>query len=551
MKLRAAVAVLLSIGIAALSACGKAANDGQTADTPSSPQASETASGQSTGVFSLLYCGNDTLNPYSAVTKSNQELGELLFDPLIKLDRSFQPSYVLAKEIKLNGKSCVIDLKRITFSDGSFLTAEDVTYSIGKAKASSTRYAAQLANVVSASAADIDTVSLTLKSPDPYFVNLLDFPVIKMNSDTRKDKDNRVLPPIGCGRYLFDDEAKKLTANSSYHGGALNIASISLVDTPDDEALQHNIEVGSVSMYFTDLGDNTLPKMTGKSLSVPMNHLVYLGVNAANTRLAVPEIRQAICAAIDRDSISDSAYYGHAGPAAGPFPSEWKNAEGMQTIAPTQNLTQAVANLEKVGYNNKDKDGYYVDARGKRLSFTLLCNVENSARVAAAALLSKQLAAAGIELKVSTVNWNAYQAAVTGGNFDLYLGEVKLPNNMDMTQLVTPGGAAAYGVTPPVTFSAASSSEPSSSSGASDSSGSSSSENTPEAPPPLTTAELLSRFYAGTATLSEVLAAFMSELPVIPLCHRSGQVVYSANLTTGPESTVSDLFFGIEQCVMK
>ena len=50
-------------------------------------------------------------------------------------------------------------------------------------------------------------------------------------------------------------------------GGSLNISTITLTDTPDDEALEHAIEVGSLSMYYTDLSDNTLPKMTGKSQS--------------------------------------------------------------------------------------------------------------------------------------------------------------------------------------------------------------------------------------------------------------------------------------------
>lgn len=544
MKYKTLLAVLLAAVLCLSAGCGKD-DGGQTATSSVIDGGTVSTVNQA---FTLAYSSTDTLNPYTAATRSNQELTQLMFDPLVKLDGSFQPVYVLAESVSLNGTSCVVKLRDAKFSDGSAVTAEDVTYSLKKARESTTRYKAQVDNIKSASASGASTVSLTLHKADPYAVNLLDFPIIKMNSDTRKDEDNRALPPVGSGRYIYDAASETLQANSSYLGGSMNLAAITLVDAPDSEALEHAIEVGSLSMYYTDLSDNVLPKMTGKSLNVPMNNLVYLGVNFNNSLLSKPEIRQAVSAALNRTALAESAYYGHALAASSPFPSVWKEAAAMDSVPLTPNMEQVVANLEKVGYNNKDSDGYWVNDKGRRVSLRLTCNLDNSTRLAAANAIKEQLAEAGIEVTVRSVNRDAYNAEITAGSFDLYLGEVKLLNNMDITQLVTYGGSVAFGLTQPVSSQPASSSDPAAGSVSQQGGDVSAAPDGQQAATSPTTAETVAGFYAGKAMLSEVTAAFTSELPVIPLLHRCGQVTYSSKLAVGPSSTVSDLFFGIDAC---
>lgn len=539
MKLHRAAAFILAFLLIFLTSC---VNDNpQNTDGTNNTNNDYNNSGDNSApyTFTLMYCSNDTLDPYTAVTKINQELAGLLFDPLIKLDEEFNPVYVLAEQITLRDTSCVVTLKSASFSDGSPLTAEDVTYSINKAKESQTRYRQQLENIVSCSAANPNTVSIKLKTNDPYFINLLDFPIIKRNSDTRKSADNIPLPPIGCGRYIFDTENKLLYANPSYHNGSVSIQQINLINTPDNEALRHNIEVGSVSMYYTDLSDNTLPKMTGKIRVVPLNNLVFIGVNTKNKLLSQPQLRQAISSAINRTDVCEKIYFGNTAPARGPFNSAWKEVKGVQTIDIKQNIDISVANLNQIGYNNKDNDGYFIDNKGKRLTLTLLCNSDNAARVSLANLLSQQLKEAGIELKVKEADWNSYINTLKSGKFDLYIGEVRLLNNMDITQLVTPGGSAAFGIAEQ---------ELSDTSSADDIL----SDDTTSAAAIISqpTYKVLQSFYEGSATLQQVVIKFIEELPVIPLCHRCGLVTYNQRLNPGPKSTLSDIFFGIEDCLI-
>lgn len=516
-------------------ACGSAPRETDSS-AASSPAEEENRSASET--VTLAFSSTDSLDPYTAVTKYNKELCQLLYDSLITLDANFSPVYRLAASVTLSGKSCTIRLNDALFSDGTTVTAEDVVYSLQKAQDSETRYATQLESVSRCSAVDAKTVEIVLSVSDPYFVNLLDFPILKKGSDELKNQDGKILPPTGGGRYIYNAESMTLTANPSYRGGALSLEVIRLVETPDEEAFSHNIEVGNVSISYSDLSDNTPLRMTGKNLSVALNNLVYLGINFENSYLGEPRFRQAISLLVDRQKIAASAYIGYASAAKGPFPSSWGEASGLQTMSPTPEISRAVALLEEIGYNTRDEEGYLLNAAGQRVQLSLLCNLDNTARTAAAELLKEQFAAAGIELSVRTVNWNAYLSELSAGSFDLYIGEVKLQGNMDLSALVTRESGACYGYikTPGQTQVSA----------ASSASGSLPAEEDETPYVTISAYDVISGLYKGEATLADVLAAFNSELPVIPLCHRSGQLAYSSRISSSLTPTVSDLFSGIE-----
>lgn len=533
---KTALTLLLACLICFFAACGSTP---EKADSSSSAPAVENTVPAS-GSLSLAFSSTDSLDPYTAVTKYNKELCVLLYDTLITLDGNFNPVYRLASSISLAGKTCTVTLADAVFSDGSAVTAEDVAYSLQKAQDSETRYAAQLEEVSRCSATGTKTLEITLSVTDPYFISLLDFPILKKGSDEMKNEDGKVLPPTGGGRYVYNQAAMTLTANPSYRGGALSLETIQLVETPDDEALSHNIEVGNISISYSDLSDNTPLRMTGKNLSVALNNLVYLGINFGNGYLSEPRFRQAVSLAVDRQKIAASAYIGYAAAAKGPFPSTWKEAAGLQTMSAAPELSRAVALLEEIGYNTKDEDGYLLNAAGQRIRLTLLCNLDNTARTATAELLKEQLAAVGIEITVRTVNWNAYLSELSAGSFDLYIGEVKLQGNMNLSALVTEKSGACFGYikTPKQTASSTAVSDTSSGNGAV------SSGDTPYVT--VSAYDVVTDLYKGTATLTDVLAAFNSELPVIPLCHRSGQLAYSSRISSLLTPTVSDLFSGIE-----
>ena len=129
--------------------------------------------------ITLLYSKADTFNPYTAKTEINRQLCKLLYEPLVKTDDNFEPHNSIAKSVKISKDVCTVVLKDVKFSDGTRLTADDVVYSYKLAKKSKTAYKNKLYAVESVSAKDSSTVVFTLEKRDPYFANVLDFPIIK------------------------------------------------------------------------------------------------------------------------------------------------------------------------------------------------------------------------------------------------------------------------------------------------------------------------------------------------------------------------------------
>ena len=165
---RMAVFLLAMCLLFTFTACS---NNETSSDTHVAPQQE---SGNTKSYITLLYSAADTFNPYTAKTDINRQLCKLLYEPLVKLDNEFNPIYVLASEIKTEGNSCTVVLKKSLFSDGSNLTADDVVYSFNLAKASTSYYGAKLYVCSSAVAKDSKTVVFSLAKTDPYFINLLE-----------------------------------------------------------------------------------------------------------------------------------------------------------------------------------------------------------------------------------------------------------------------------------------------------------------------------------------------------------------------------------------
>ena len=545
-SLKRSVAFLLLICLLFLSACSKGKSP---ADNSSTPDNTVTASSPET--LSLFYCAKDSLNPYAATTEYNIKLHTLMYDPLIRLDPEFQPQYIIAEAAELLGKVCTINIKDINFTDGSKLTAEDVVYSYKLAKESSLIYKEQLSNVKDCKAKDGNVV-FTLSKADPYFINLLDFPIIKAKSEKITDENKIILPPIGSGRYIFDRNQECLYANASHVGGAPEIKSILLIDAPDDEVSKFNLESGNISVYNTDLLDGIMPSMLGTIELSPLNNLVYLGLNLNRKILSDVKMRYVVSSAINRAALCTEAYYTYALPAEGLFSPLWQDAEGLQNISSESNLQNCVANLKELGYNNKDNEGFYVDSNNKRISLTLVCNSENERRVKAANLIKAQLELAGINVTVKALNWNQYVSALSSGDFDLYIAEVRLMNNMDVTELITSNGSLSYGIPNKVTDDKKNETKDTANDPKAEA------EAEPENKPSEEITHIndsldgaVNGFYSEQLSLIDIINAFNAEMPIIPLCYRSGITVYDARFDIENLSSVSDAYYNITNIKLK
>lgn len=488
----------------------------------------------------LLYCVSDTFNPYTASTKINRELCELLYDPLIKTDNRFQPVFCLAASAENSGTTCTVTLRDAVFTDGSAVTAADVVYSCNLARNTPGAYASALYEVASVSAADGKTVVFRLTRRDPYFQNLLDFPVLKSGSDTVTDADGVLQPPVGCGRFRLGDDRASLVRNDGYYGLHPGITSVRLINAPDAESVAHYVEIGATDAYYTDMSDGNIVRMSGKKTDVNLNDLVYIGLNSASPLLQQAELRYAISSALDRGAVCKSAFYSNAVAATGFFHPDFADTAAVQTLKNTADQQISIENLNKIGYNSLDHEGYRVNASGKRLVLTLLVNAENVSRKAAAYQIAQQLKVVGIELRVRELDYENYAAALQSGGFELYLGEVRVLANMDLSPLVLPGGSVAYGVGTPQPAQADGAQTDSAPSDEAASDGAEATEAVPA-----TVSEIYAAFFSGATDIRDIAAVLLTELPCIPVCYRMGLLFYDGEVCELAGASASDIFLSI------
>ena len=532
MKIKKLICLLLSLTLLlSFTGCKKVGKDKDKGDKQSGK--SVTAS--------LLYCKSDSFNPYTAKTEITRQLAGLVYEPLLKLDNEFNPINRLAKEIENEDKVWKVTLINAKFSDGTKVTAQDVIYSYNLAINSATTHASTLSSVESVMAENSKTVVFTLKRIDNYFANLLSFPIIKANSDTLLNSDGVAAAPIGCGRYIFDETQSLLVENPNYFGKSGQIKMINLIAAPDAAAVAHYVEIGASDIYYSDSASGDIVRMSGKRTQVNLNNLVYIGINSAYPELKNKSIRYAISAALDRNKICRNAFYNNAVAATGFFNPLFDDAKPYQTIDNTPNLKITVENFDRIGYNSLDEEGYRLNLSGRRVHFTLLVNEENQSRVIAAELIKEQLKTVGLEITVVKKPYEQYMAALSQNAFQLYLGEINVPNNMDLSGLVISGGSAAYGVFGE-TVKPADKEE--------------GQENPSDEEKPIEVVKtsvhsVIDGFYSGNDSIGSVVGMLLTEMPQIPVCYRQGVLFYDSEIKSGVNASADDIYLSIEEYAYK
>ncbi len=497
--------------------------------------------------MTLLYSAADTFNPYTVKTNINRQLCMLLYEPLVEVNNEFEPVYSLAKTVKTSGKRCVVTLKDTVFSDGSSVTADDVVYSCKLAMKAKNSYSKKLYSVKSVSAADSETVEFILSKTDPYFVNLLDFPIIKAKSDTVTDSDSVVQPPIGCGRYKVSKSKQSLVINNKYSGKKGSIKKIALINAPDSESVAHYAQIGAADMYYSDVSDGTILRISGKKLDVNLNNLVYIGINKNYGDLVENALRQAISSGIDRSKICQDSYYNNAVAATGFFNPVWKATSAVQNIQISANSQITIENLEKIGYNRLDSKGIRMNSSGHTLHFTLLVNSENRIRVAAANNIASQLSEVGIKITVVEKKFKQYRAALKKGNFQLFLGEVKLTDNMDISCLVTEGGSAAYGLYKEKEDKDEEDNKKSNKDSEEKEEDKKKDENDLSL---LTPGDVVNGFYEGENTITDIASVLLNDMPFVPVCYRTGVLFCNENIENIKSYSASDIYSSINSYII-
>ncbi|WP_101911105.1 ABC transporter substrate-binding protein [Marasmitruncus massiliensis] len=493
---------------AAFSGCSSVNIDDQQFDilqpVVSSEPESEKPSVQPIHEVKLGYTAGDSLNPYRMTTQINRELVPLLYDSLMRPDKTYRPENQLATEVLVEGAVCVVKFRKdAKFSDGTMLTGADIVYSINTAASSDTNWKTTLQNVASASVNADGDVVIQLKQPDLDFPALLSFPIIK---DGTKDMDY----PIGISKYFVGGawlNGVTLTANPLYYQAGGNIQKITLVSMADPDAQQFSLKSGDIDMVYSDLSGSETAAMSTSNIPVTLNRLVYIGLNGNHGLLQKAEFRKALSTALNRDELVAKAYVTRARASMYPFNPEFYRLDGMELSAP-RNLTEADALLDGIGLTERDGNGFRTLYQSP-VTLTLLVNSDNACRNAAASLITEQLSQIGIRVIVSAQSFSQYEQSIASGNYDLYLGEVRLMDNMDFSLLLN-GGSLGYAV-----------------------------------PYSQEVADLYKLYKETGAGIQSLCDTFYNQSPFIPVAFRQGVISFNREFQAEIVATEQDIFYNI------
>lgn len=459
------------------------------------PKTAETTAVKKTDdrTFKLSYTQADSLDPFKAATQNNQILADLVFESLFDLTEGYEATTNIATGYAFTDSTTLrVDLNaQLVFSNGEKITAEDVLYST-KAAMKSDAYGNALAPVSYAETSG-NSIIFHLKYADPYAVNLLTYPI----ASTKDDEDGF---PVGSGRYVYknsdDGVVLRAVENDEFDP---YITTIHLVNIAAADSIDNAVNIGNISYAFRDLSADLSKRLSCAKKTVSMNNLIYLGINSYSGITSDAKIRRAVSLAVDRTVLAESAYSGYASTAQSPFNPDFKSIENIKLFDAKADTGAAKQTVHQSGYS------------GDKLKLRLLVNF-NENRGIAANLIKSQLEAAGFSVTVEQVNYKEYMRRIENTEFDLYIGEIKLGDDMNLYPFFDSSGAARYGFDDKK----------------------------------LQSDDLYTKYLEGEEELGKFILAFNEEMPYIPLVYKKGMICYSKAMNGDMQGYYGNYFSNID-----
>jgi len=453
--------------------------------------------------FTLAYYPDYSIHPVLAENRANHALVPLLYEGLFAVDDTFQAVPVLCEGYTASpdGLTWTFTLRAgVLFSDGTPLTGQLAAAALKQATAPGTRYSSRIPGLRSISGTESEVV-VTLNQPLGDLPVLLDIP-IALDSDS-------VPPGTGAYRLVYRGDEPVLQARKDWwQASPLPFDTIRLSPIQQADDLIAAFDSGEVTLLDADLTGTNALGYSGSYEAWDYNTttLLYLGFNTAKGYCTAPTVRQAISQAIDRESIATIPYARHAVAAALPFHPD--SPLYLETLA------QQVPYAPEVLAQTLDA------APPPDQPLKLVVNSENNAKVAAAEYIAYQLETTGLSVQVEKLPWDSFLSTLRTGSFDLYVGEVMLTADFDLSALLSSSGSLNYGRWK-------------------DSE----------------TDQLLSALRAAYGQQRPLCAGTLSahlsdQVPIAPICFKNGSVLTQWGRLTGLVPRQSNIFFGLESWLL-
>lgn len=248
-----------------------------------------------------------------------------LFEGLTRIDRdgTVKPALAERWDIDRNGRVYTFHLRRdVTFHDGSAFDADDVLFSLDRARADDSVNAQKrlFAPIETVEKVDSHTVRVTLDAAAGSFLFSLGWgDAVMVAPETADGNKTR---PVGTGPFQFDRWVKGssvvLTRHDGYWGRAPALARVTFRFIDDPSAQVNALLAGDIDAMPNIGAPELLDRFGGDS-----RFTVAVGSTEGETILAINNgrapfddlrVRRALAHAINRDDIINGAMFGHGTP---------------------------------------------------------------------------------------------------------------------------------------------------------------------------------------------------------------------------------------------
>ena len=361
------------------------------------------------------------LLPLLASDSASGEISGHIFSGLTKYDKDIRITGELAEswDISPDGLQITFHLRKgVKWHDGAEFTSEDVlfTYQTVINPQTPTPYSSNYGPVDKVEIPDLYTVRVKYKEPyapalESWGMGILPKHVLEGKDLSSPDLNRN---PIGTGPYKLREwvtgQKIVLEAFDGYYEGRPGISRYVARIIPDTATMFLELKFGGLDFMgitppqYKLQADTKFFDKYFQKFRYPSFGYTYLGYNLLNPLFSDKRIRQAMAHAVNKKEIIAGVLLGYGTPCTGPFPPEsW--AYNPEVKDYEYSPAKALELFSDAGWK-RNSEGILMK-NNKPLSFTVLVNQGNDARLKTAQIIKEQLKRVGIEMNIKVLEWQA------------------------------------------------------------------------------------------------------------------------------------------------
>ncbi|MDQ7774979.1 MAG: ABC transporter substrate-binding protein [Paracoccus aminovorans] len=362
------------------------------------------------------------LRPFEHAGAAARTVKMLLFRGLLSFDSNGKIQPELAESWDHpDPRSYVFKLRgNATFQNGEPVTAEDVKASFDAIRAEkSTAYLRPyFQEIEQIETPDPKTVRITLKRPTPAFLPVLASPHAPIVF-ARQMQDDAM---IGAGPYRLESSEKGVSLifkarNDFYKPGLPRTENLRFIVYADDSLRVAALNAGDVDIieYVPAQSMKSLSEQPGIQMQSALGLFMYMVFNLKQGPFTNPLVRRAVAHAINREDLVKAAFLGYG--------------KALDGVPLPESSPYRVAELENLWPYDPDRAMALLrEAGAENIKATLLSTSTYSFHKDPAEMIQAQLAAIGMDVKLSLPEWGVrvsqgnegrYHFAINGGASEL------------------------------------------------------------------------------------------------------------------------------------